>query len=223
MRSSQPLERPSNQTKASGNNRKIRSTQAQRACHISSLVVAEIKGTSLTAPYSGGSESRTWSCQNPGLCSDALPGVLLGDVLLSTSTHPYFADWGPLQRHDTSPYIQLLFRVLRPCLLSRKQCYLTQKRLPAGLAFPAKAQTRSACHKLEQTLKCGQLRRTASYLTQHLFQRGEGLKMELYPGQHTLPPSFTGATFCKEVRLSYTSRQPLVSAAHQDAHVPIPI
>ena len=186
-------------------------------------MVAEIKGTSLTAPYSGGSESRTWSCRNPGLRSDALPGVLPGDVLLCTSTHPYFADWGPFQRHATSPHIQLFFRVLRPHPLSRKQHYSTRKWLPTGLAFPAKAQTLSVCHKLEQTLESGQLQRTAIYLAQHLFQRGEGLEMELYPGQHMLPPSFTGVIFWEEVRLSYTFSQPPVSAPLQDAYVPIPI
>lgn len=49
------------------------------------------------------------------------PWLLLGDVLLCTSTHPYFADWGPLQGHASSRYVQVIVRVLRPCLHSRKQ------------------------------------------------------------------------------------------------------
>lgn len=82
---------------------------------------------------------------------------------------PLLADWGPLQRHATSPYRQLLFQVLRPRLLSQKLHLLNWKAAPS---FPAKAQMPSACHKLEQTLKCRQLQRTSSYL----FQTGEGLR-----------------------------------------------
>lgn len=62
------------------------------------------------------------------------PWLLLGDVLLCTSTHPFFAGWGPLQGHVTSLYIQETIQVLRPCFLSRKQQYLTQKHLLASLA-----------------------------------------------------------------------------------------
>lgn len=97
------------QIKAAGHNRKTNSTQPQRACRASRAVAAEIKGASFMASPSRGPKSR--NCQNPSLCSDAIPGMLLRDVLLCTSTHPTLLTKTPPKESHQLIYAVTLLRV----------------------------------------------------------------------------------------------------------------
>lgn len=137
------------QIKAAGHNRKTSSTQAQRACHASRAVAAEIKGSSLTVSPSREPKSR--NCQNLCLCSDAIPGTPLKDVLLCISIHPtLLIRTPPKKSHQLINAVTLLsVEVLSS---EHKAVPLNSKPAVANV-FPTRAQPISACHKLEQALK----------------------------------------------------------------------
>lgn len=105
----------------------------------------------------------------------------------------------PLQRNPTSSYMQSLFWVLRPCLLSTKQCHWTQNQLWPMLCSPPK-HNQSLHISWNKHLNMGASENHQPCGTAPT-RRGEGQRTELCWDQHMLPPCLIGDAFWEEMRL----------------------
>lgn len=62
--------------------------------------------------------------------------MVLGDFLLCTSTHPFFAGWGPLQGHATSPYVQVIDCPSAETLFSQQGAAILDSNAAPGQSCP---------------------------------------------------------------------------------------